>query len=96
MKRFVAALSLFVAIAYAQDNDDTASDEGDSGEEEGVMDSIGSWFSSETDPVDWESITANPGDMCKLGGTYGWYQTTGIDSVFVKAIVSDCMIPSDA
>jgi len=78
MKRFIAALSLFVVAAYGMDDDDHDGHDHDHDEEDAegdgdgsALDAVSSWFSARQEPVAFTSVaTADP---CTLDGTYGWF-----------------------
>ena len=78
MNRLLTAL-LFAA-AYAQEEED-----------EGAMDSIGNWFSSEQEHALFDSIT--PGDPYTLTGKYGGYKKVGVSFAFISQTVGGAEIP---
>ena len=94
MKRFAAA-ALFLAFAYAGDDETTVDETMDETKEEAAdqlkdgAEAVSSWFSSKQEPVAYESIPAG-GSGCSLTGHYGWFQRLGLDFVFIRETVGDC------
>ena len=79
MNRLLTAV-LFAA-AYAQEEE----------EDEGAMDGIGNWFSSEQEHALFDSITT--GDPYTLTGKYGGYKKVGVSFAFISQTVGGAEIP---
>ena len=71
MNRLLTAM-LFAA-AYAEDDDD-----------EGAIDKIKNWFSSEQEHGLFDSITKGDRDPYTLSGKYGGYKKFGISFAFIS------------
>ena len=89
MKRFIATLFAVAVFAQGDENSESDCDTDECMQAEEGWGAFKDWVKSEQDPVEFTSITATSNETpCLLGGYYGWYQTLGVDYVFIREELS--------